>query len=142
MVQIEEDVKVGMDFLQDVIKEHRVTFDPDNINDLVDLYLEAEQNDFKDNTELDGGYTYSCSLGPVNQSSYTATMHFFLYTTEANKQVVERSRVARPLARWPQWCTILANPEVEPHAPNTYQSKLVPGGFINSNKCEGSTSRL
>ena len=25
---------------------------------------------------------------------------------------------------------ILANPEVEPHAPNTYQSKLVPGGSI------------
>ncbi len=36
---------------------------------------------------------------------------------------------------------ILINPEVEPHAPNTYQSKLVPGGSINSNKCEGSTSR-
>ncbi len=30
-------------------------------------------------------------------------------------------------------CTILANPEVEPHAPYTYQSTLVPG--------EGSTSR-
>ncbi len=37
--------------------------------------------------------------------------------------------------------TILANPEVEPHAPNTYQSKLVPGGSIKSNECEGSTSR-
>ncbi len=57
MVQIEEDVKVGMDFLQDEIKQHRVTFDPDNINDLVDLYLEAEQNNFKDNTELDGKAT-------------------------------------------------------------------------------------
>ena len=38
--------------------------------------------------------------------------------------------------------TILANPEVEPHARNTYQSKLLPGGSINSNKCEGSTSRI
>ncbi len=37
--------------------------------------------------------------------------------------------------------TILANPEVESHAPNAYQSKLVPGGSIYSNKCEGSTSR-
>ncbi len=37
--------------------------------------------------------------------------------------------------------TILANPEVEQHAPNTYQSKLVPSVAINSNKCEGSTSR-
>ena len=37
--------------------------------------------------------------------------------------------------------TILANPKVEPHAPNTYQSKLVPGGSNNSNKCEGSMSR-
>ena len=37
--------------------------------------------------------------------------------------------------------TILANPKVEPHAPNTYQSKLVPSDSINSNKCEGSTSR-
>ncbi len=26
--------------------------------------------------------------------------------------------------------TILANPEVEPHAPNTYQSKLVPSDSI------------
>ena len=33
--------------------------------------------------------------------------------------------------------TILANPDVEPHAPNTYQSKLAPGGSINGNKCEG-----
>ncbi len=43
-----------------------------------------------------------------------------------------------------QWlfsCTILANPEVEPHATYTYQSKLVPSDSINSNKCEGSTSR-
>ncbi len=40
-----------------------------------------------------------------------------------------------------QYIFILANPEVEPHAPNAYQSKLVPGGSINSNKCEGSTSR-
>ncbi len=37
--------------------------------------------------------------------------------------------------------TIVANPEVEPHAPNTYQSKLVPSGSIDSNKREGSTSR-
>ena len=28
-----------------------------------------------------------------------------LYTTEANEQVVERSMVERPLARWPQWCS-------------------------------------
>ncbi len=32
--------------------------------------------------------------------------------------------------------TIQADPEVEPHAPNTYQSILVPGGSINSNKCD------
>ncbi len=38
--------------------------------------------------------------------------------------------------------TILAIPEVEPHAPHTYQSKPVPCVSINSNKCEGSTSRL
>ena len=38
--------------------------------------------------------------------------------------------------------TILANPELEPHSPNTYQLKLGPGGSINSNRCEGSTSRL
>ncbi len=37
--------------------------------------------------------------------------------------------------------TILANPELEPHAPNTYQSKLVPSGSINNNKHEESTSR-
>ncbi len=37
--------------------------------------------------------------------------------------------------------TILANPEVEPHAPNTYQSNLVPSNSINSNKHEWSISR-
>ncbi len=37
--------------------------------------------------------------------------------------------------------TILANPEVEAHALYTYQSNLVPGGSIISNKCEGSTSK-
>ena len=37
--------------------------------------------------------------------------------------------------------TILANPKLEPHAPDTYQSKLVPGDSIYSNKCEGSISR-
>ncbi len=37
--------------------------------------------------------------------------------------------------------TILANPEVEAHAPNTYQSKLVLVGSINSNKRERSTSK-
>ncbi len=31
--------------------------------------------------------------------------------------------------------SILAYPEVEPLAPTTYKSKLVPGGSINSNKC-------
>ncbi len=53
------------------------------------------------------------SLGWSNESSYTATMYFSY--------------------------TILANPEVEPHAP-TYQSKLVSSDSINSKKCEGSTS--
>ena len=32
---------------------------------------------------------------------------------------------------------VLGNPELEPHAPNTYQSKQVPGDDINSNKCKG-----
>ncbi len=54
---------------------------------------------------------YMYSLGSRN----TATMHFFY--------------------------TILANSELKPHAPISYQSKLVPGGSIISNKCEGSTSR-
>ncbi len=37
---------------------------------------------------------------------------------------------------------ILANPGVEPHAPNTYQSKLLPSVSINSNKCEGLRAQL
>ena len=37
--------------------------------------------------------------------------------------------------------TILANPEMKPDAPNTYQSGLVPSCSINSIKYEGSTSR-
>ncbi len=43
-----------------------------------------------------------------NDGSYTAKMYFsYIYT-------------------------ILANPEVEPHAHNTYQSKLVPSDSINT----------
>ncbi len=32
--------------------------------------------------------------------------------------------------------TVLANPEMEPHALHTYQSKQVPDGCIDSNKGE------
>ena len=37
--------------------------------------------------------------------------------------------------------TILANSEMEPHAPNTYQPKLVPSDSVISNECKGSVSR-
>ncbi len=55
------------------------------------------------------------SRGSGNESSYTATMYFSY--------------------------AILANPELEPHAPNTYQSRLVLDGSINSKKCDGFISR-
>ena len=36
------------------IENHRENFDPDNIRDLVDLYLQAEKNGFKDHEGMDG----------------------------------------------------------------------------------------
>ncbi len=41
------------------MKEHRETFDPDNIRDLIDLYIEAEKNNFKDTGTMDGTKLHS-----------------------------------------------------------------------------------
>ena len=41
-------------FVKKEIDNHRVNFDPGNIRDLVDLYLQAEKNGFKDHEGMDG----------------------------------------------------------------------------------------
>ena len=41
-------------FVKKEIDNHRKTFDPGNIRDLVDLYLQAEKNGFKDHEGMDG----------------------------------------------------------------------------------------
>ena len=43
-------------FVKKEIDNHRVNFDPGNIRDLVDLYLQAEKNGFKDHEGMDGKY--------------------------------------------------------------------------------------
>ena len=41
-------------FISKEIRKHRETYDENNIRDLVDLYLQAEKNGFKDHKGLDG----------------------------------------------------------------------------------------
>ncbi len=41
-------------FVHEIIAEHRETYDANNIRDLIDLYIKAEENNFKDNGDLDG----------------------------------------------------------------------------------------
>ena len=41
-------------FITEEIAKHRETYDPENIRDLVDLYVQAEKNDFKDMKGMDG----------------------------------------------------------------------------------------
>ncbi len=41
-------------FIRNIIQEHKERFNADDIKDLVDLYLEAEANDFKDMGAMDG----------------------------------------------------------------------------------------
>ena len=43
-------------FVKKEIDKHRKTFDPGNLRDLVDLYLQAEKNGFKDHEGMDGKY--------------------------------------------------------------------------------------
>ncbi len=41
------------DFIEGEIVKHRETYDPDNMRDLVDLYIQGELNDFKDMKGMD-----------------------------------------------------------------------------------------
>ena len=47
-------------FIREEIRKHRETYDENNIGDLVDLYLQAEKNDFKDHKGLDGNSLEKC----------------------------------------------------------------------------------
>ncbi len=40
--------------MRSVIKEHRETYDDNNIRDLVDLYIQAERNNFEGIGVMDG----------------------------------------------------------------------------------------
>ena len=51
---MEKPFEVIRKFIREEIRRHRETYDENNIRDLVDLYLQAEKNDFKDNKGLDG----------------------------------------------------------------------------------------
>ncbi len=42
------------EFMWSVIKEHRETYDENNIRDLVDLYIQAERNNFEGVGVMDG----------------------------------------------------------------------------------------
>ena len=41
-------------FIHSEIEKHRETYDSENMRDLVDLYIQAEKNDFKDMKGMDG----------------------------------------------------------------------------------------
>ena len=51
-------------FIQSEIKKHKETYDTENMRDLVDLYIQAEKNDFKDMKGMDG----KISFGPCSQN--------------------------------------------------------------------------
>ncbi len=42
------------EFMWSVIKEHRETYDENNVRDLVDLYIQAERNNFEGVGVMDG----------------------------------------------------------------------------------------
>ena len=46
-------------FIQSEIEKHKYTYDPDNMRDLVDLYIQAEKNDFKDTKGMNGTISFS-----------------------------------------------------------------------------------
>ena len=54
MEYFEEPFQDVKKFVHKEIENHRENFDPDNIRDLVDLYLQAEKNGFKDHEGMDG----------------------------------------------------------------------------------------
>ena len=41
-------------FIKSEIEKHKDTYDPENMRDLVDLYIQAEKNDFQDMKGMDG----------------------------------------------------------------------------------------
>ena len=41
-------------FIRGEITKHKETYDANNMRDLVDLYIQAEKNDFKDMKGMDG----------------------------------------------------------------------------------------
>ena len=47
-------------FIREEIRKHRETYDENNIRDLVDLFIQAEKNDFKDHKGLDGNSLETC----------------------------------------------------------------------------------
>ena len=49
-----KNVDVIRQFIHSEIEQHRDTYDPENMRDLVDLYIQAEKNDFKDTKGMDG----------------------------------------------------------------------------------------
>ena len=54
MTEAQKTAEAIKDFVREEIRKHRETYDENNIRDLVDLYLEAEENDFRGLKGLDG----------------------------------------------------------------------------------------
>ena len=46
------------DLIRDEIAKHRATYDQENVRDLIDLFIQAEKNDFKDVEDMDGILTF------------------------------------------------------------------------------------
>ena len=49
-----KNVEAIRQFIHSEIEKHKETYDPENMRDLVDLYIQAEKNDFKDMKGMDG----------------------------------------------------------------------------------------
>ena len=53
-----QNVDAMRQFINSEIDKHKETYDPENMRDLVDLYIQAEKNDFKDMKRMDGNISF------------------------------------------------------------------------------------
>ena len=66
-------------FIHSEIEQHRDTYDPDNMRDLVDLYIQAEKNDFKDMKEMEG-MIRALGLFTSGYVKKNTSAHFIMFT--------------------------------------------------------------
>ena len=86
-------------FIQSEIEKHKDTYDPDNMRDLVDLYIQAEKNDFKDTKGMNGtisfyqGLTKSVKSEGKDQSVkrnayFTILAHFVYFSCISDRNLL------------------------------------------------------